>query len=70
MKIGTIVKTMGKYHMEYGIIVKTSKYPDGVILWDTDKIDDYEEWHGATFLEVVTGDYQFSFINKDGSRKD
>lgn len=47
----------------------------GLIRWDTDKENDVEDWRGlfGSFLqaggEVINQDYEFKFINSDGTTK-
>jgi hypothetical protein len=64
-------------HDEFGVVLdKTagnSMY--GLIRWDTNKESDIEDWRGlfGSFLEaggqVIHQDYEFKFINDDGSTK-
>ncbi|WNM18870.1 hypothetical protein [Flavobacterium capsici] len=63
---------------EYGIVI-TSNLEEfnqyGIIRWDTEKENDIEDWRGmfGTFKEMggkmLTGNYEFKFINDDGSSK-
>ncbi|MFY1045581.1 hypothetical protein [Chryseobacterium sp. GP-SGM7] len=61
---------------EYGVVLdKTNHCNAGIIRWDTEKEVDVENWIGmfGTFIQIggiiITQNYQFKFINDDGSLK-
>ena len=62
---------------EFGVVINNSHNDElyGLICWDTKKESDTEDWRGLfdSFLQaggkVIKQDYEFKFINSDGSRK-
>jgi hypothetical protein len=63
---------------EFGVVIKSdTKNPDlyGIIIWDTNKENDFEDWRGqfGSFIQiggkVLNANYLFQFINDDGSKK-
>ncbi|MBF4485384.1 MULTISPECIES: hypothetical protein [unclassified Flavobacterium] len=63
---------------EFGlVIVSQADQPDfcGIIRWDTINENDFEDWRGqfGTFIQlggrILSEDYNFRFINYDGSKK-
>ncbi len=65
-------------HGEFGIVVKSElDEPNfiGMIRWDTKSKSDFESWNGlfGTFIQnggkVIDKNYEFEFINDDGTLK-
>jgi hypothetical protein len=64
-------------HNEFGVVLDKAADNNmyGLIRWDTNKESDIEDWRGlfGSFLQaggqVVNQDYEFKFINNDGSAK-
>jgi len=62
---------------EYGIIVNVNFHKNStVVRWDTAVENDFEDWSGmwGTFLQMggkkIDPNYQFKYINDDGTLKD
>ncbi|MGV6832042.1 MAG: hypothetical protein ACWA5P_10855 [bacterium] len=63
---------------EYGVVVKSElDEPNfiGMIRWDTQSQSDLESWNGlfGTFIQnggkILDNEYEFEFINDDGTLK-
>ncbi|WPO77553.1 hypothetical protein [Flavobacterium sp. KACC 22761] len=63
---------------EYGVVINSDSDRSnfyGIIRWDTEKEDDSEDWRGMleTFTsiggKIIDINYQFKFINDDGTSK-
>lgn len=62
---------------EFGVVLDQTVDNDmfGLIRWDTDKENDTEDWRGlfGSFLQaggqIINQDYEFNFINDDGTMK-
>lgn len=74
---GFLLGTKVSLENERGVVLdKSEDWSEyGLIRWDTDKENDIEDWRGlfGSFLQaggqVINQDYEFKFINSDGTAK-
>jgi hypothetical protein len=74
---GFLLGTKVSLENECGVVLDKSEDWNeyGLIRWDTDKENDIEDWRGlfGSFLQaggqVINQDYEFKFINGDGTAK-
>lgn len=62
---------------EYGVVIDLKEHENSTIIrWDTPKENDFEDWCSMWFSfiqiggKIVDQNYQFRYINDDGSLKD
>ena len=72
MKIGTKLQMdNGSLGIQEGLIIEDDGW-NGIVRWDTEDIDDDEQL-GDNFshfgIRILPSDWEFKYINDDGTRK-